>query len=153
MCGSQFYAETSPRSWRGYSSIACVLPIYPYEGDKIKLYYCSEAEATMNPTPWKPVLWDRTQDLDGEIPLHDDQKLDEVTALRYNKTSGQMTISTKDGVEWELKGDGGAAAADAVKYVGTELYIDTSLLPKGSYTLKLHRSKDSLELKLKMGLK
>ena len=153
VCGSQYYAETSPRSWRGYSSIACVLPIYPYEGDKIKLYYCSEAEVTMNPTPWKPVLWDRTQDLEGEIPVHDYQTLAEVTAIRYSKTSGVMTVSTKDGVKWELKGDGGTAVTDAVKYVGTELYIDTSLLPKASYTLKLQRDKDSLELKLKMGSK
>jgi len=151
VCGSQYYSETNPRSWRGYTSISCILPVYPREGDRIKLYYCAEDEVVMNPVPWKPVRWDRTQETVGEIFVTDDQSLAEVTSLNYNKTSGMLNISTKDGVEWKLSG--GSGASEAVSYVGTKLDIDTSVLPKGSYTLTLTRDKDKVELKLKMGQK
>ncbi len=153
VCGSQYYAETNPRSWRGYKDISCVLPVYPRSGDKIKLFYCSEDESVQNPTPWKPVLWDRTDEVVAEIPVFDTQTLSDVTSLLYSKTSGLMTISTKDGVDWTLSGADASVVQAAVKYVGTELYIDTSLLPKGSYTLSLVRGKDKLELRLKMGWK
>ena len=89
----------------------------------------------------------------AEIPVFDTQTLSDVTSLLYSKTSGLMTISTKDGVDWTLSGADASVVQAAVKYVGTELYIDTSLLPKGSYTLSLVRGKDKLELRLKMGWK
>lgn len=151
--GSQYYASTNPRSWRGYKNISCVLPVFPRTGDKIKLFYCSEDESVMTPTPWKPVLWDRTDDLVAEIPVSDNQTIAEVTTLRYLRSTGVLTVSTKDGLDWELSGADDATVKAAVIYTVTDMYIDTSLLPKGSYTLTLSRGKDKLELRLKMGLK
>lgn len=153
VCGSQFFDTTNPRSWRGYPSISCILPVYPLPGDRIKLYYCSEDEMTGETIPWKPVVWDRTEGTVGEIPVSDDQTLAEVTSLYYGKLLGLLTIRTKDNVEWELVGSGGTSFADAVSYQGTQMTIDTSLLPKGTYTLTLRRSGDKVELKLKMGTK
>ena len=98
-------------------------------------------------------MLDRTDEVVAEIPVFDTQTLSDVTSLLYSKTSGLMTISTKDGVDWTLSGADASVVQAAVKYVGTELYIDTSLLPKGSYTLSLVRGKDKLELRLKMGWK
>lgn len=150
--GSQIYSETNPRSWRGYSAISCVVPIYPRAGDRIRLFYCDDNEIVQNPVPWKPVRWDRTQDIVAEIELTDEQTLAEVTSVKYAKTTGLLTVETKDGVDWKLSG-ASATASEAVQYAGTTMSIDTSLLPKGSYTLTLSRDKEKVELKLKMGWK
>ena len=152
VCGSQYYSETNPRSWRGYPSISCLLSIYPREGDRIRLFYCGENEITSSTVPWKPVRWDRTQDTVGEILLSDDQSLAEATSMVYSKTSGILSISTKDGVRWNLSGPE-ASANEAVSYAATNMTIDTSGLPEGLYTLVLERDAEKIELKLKMGWK
>ncbi|MBR1538714.1 MAG: C10 family peptidase [Bacteroidales bacterium] len=152
VCGSQYYDVTNPRSWRGYTSISCLLSIYPREGDRIKLFYCSEDEIADKPVPWKPVRWDRTEETVGEIVVTDDQTLADVTSLSYNRTINLLTIKTKDGVDWKL-GGGSTVPSDAVRYAGLTLTIDESLLPKGTYTLTLVRDKDKVELRLKMGKK
>lgn len=150
VCGSQTYSETSPRSWRGYSSISCYLPVYPREGERIRLLYCSDEEAGMDPIPWKPVRWDQTLDIDGEVFVSDERTLEEVTSFSFSKTSGVLTVKTKDRVSWTL---GSAAADEAGRLYGTELSIDTNLLPQDSYTLKIQRDNDKWEIKLKMGRK
>lgn len=150
-CGSQLYNTTNPRSWRGYPGVDCIVSIYPREGDKLKLFYCSEDEMTMANVPWKPVLWDATEDVTGEIPLHDTYKLAEVTSLAYNKVSGIVTIETKDSVTWKL--EGGTVPDGTVTYTGTTLSIDSSQLKKGDYRLTLVRDKDKLELEITMGQK
>lgn len=149
--GSQHYDITNPRSWRGFSSVSCILQIYPRKGDRIRLFYCSDKEVTENPVPWKPVRWDSTDGTVGEILLTDNQTLAEVTSLSYSKTTGLLTIETKDGVK--VKIEGGNIPADAVTSYVTSIVIDASLIPSSTYKLIMERDDERLEMKLKMGKK
>lgn len=149
--GSQFYDTTKPRAWRGYPGVDCIVSIYPREGDKLMLFYCSEDEITLPQVPWRLVRWDKTEDVTGEIPLHDTYRLEDVTSLSYNKVSGLVTVETKDSVTWSLTG--GTVPEGAVTYVGTTLSIDSSVMKKGDYKLTLKRDKESLELEISMGQK
>ena len=149
--GSQYYDVTKPLSWRGYSSVDCLLSIYPRVGDRLRLFFCSEKEINMSPVPWKPVLWDTTDGVVGEILLSDNQTLAEVTSIKYSQGTGLLVLDTKDGVT--LKVEGGTIPDEAITTSVTQLVFDTSLITKGSYKLLLTRDKDKLELKFDMGKK
>ena len=89
----------------------------------------------------------------AEISVADDTRLADVTSVGYNKTSGDVTVETKDRVDWSLKGPSGTAVTEGVTYNMTTLTIPTANLPQGAYTLTLQRDSEKLVLTLKMGNK
>ena len=144
VCGSQYYAETSSRSWRGYTDINCILNTYPLEGDRIRAFYRGE---NWGENQWTPFYYDLTDGTVGEILVYDNQSLAEATTFSYAKTLQIVTIETKDHVTWSLKSSSGADASNCVTYSGILMTIDASKL-KGAYTLTLQRGSDQLSLNL-----
>ena len=144
VCGSQYYTETSPRSWRGYSDISCILNTFPMEGDRLRAFYRGE---NWGENQWTPFLYDHTDGTVGEILVYDNQTLAEATNFSYAKTLQIVTIETKDKVSWSLKSSSGADVSDCVSYSGVQMNIDASKL-KGAYTLTLQRGSDQLSLNL-----
>lgn len=138
-----------PGSGRGYSKIDCLMHSYPMDGDRIRLIYRS--------SNWSEGVWKTPEymsDVTAEIVLSDKIGLPEVTSLSYDKTSGDVTVETKDLVDWSLKNASGTALNEGVVYDVTTLTIPTRNLPKGSYTLTLKRGgSDQCILTLKMGNK
>ena len=133
-------------SGRGYSSIDCLMRSYPMEGDRIVLLYRS--------SKWPEDIWECPQampDVTAEIPVTDDTSLAEVSSLTYNKTSGEVTVETKDRVEWSLKNGSGTAVTDGIVYDVTTLTIPADKLAKGTYSLTLKRGDDHFTFTLKMG--
>ena len=144
VCSPQEFAETSPRSWRGFTDINCILNTYPLEGDRIRAFYRGES---WGKNEWAPFFYDLTDGTVGEILVYDNQTLAEATSFSYAKTLQIVTIETKDHVTWSLKSSSGADASEYVTYAGVLMTIDASKL-KGAYTLKLQRGSDQLSLNL-----
>ena len=137
-------------SGRGYTNIDCMMRSYPKEGEKIRLKYRS---LNWPEGVWEMPLYDHSSDIVAEISVADDTRLADVTSVGYNKTSGDVTVETKDRVDWSLKGPSGTAVTEGVTYNMTTLTIPTANLPQGAYTLTLQRDSEKLVLTLKMGNK
>ena len=150
LCPVKTIAELKAGSGRGYNNVACTLNVYPREGDRVKAIYRS---IDWPEGRWEYPLYDLTSDIVAEIFVTDDTTLAEVTSLSYNKTTGEMVVETKDGVDWKLTDSSGASITEGVSYNVTILTIQTSELAKGTYKLALKRDADQLELTLKMGKK
>ena len=150
LCPMKTINELKAGSGRGYNNVGCTLHVYPREGDRVKAIYRS---LTWPADKWEYPLYDLSSDIVAEIFVTDETTLAEVTSLSYNKTSGEMVVETKDGVNWTLTNSSGASVTDCVTYEVTTLTIQTAELAKGTYKLALKRDADSLELTLKMGTK
>lgn len=126
-----------PGSGRGYTNVDCLLLSYPLNGERIRLVYRS--------SNWPEGEWDSplySPDITAEIFVTDHLTLAEATSVSYDHTKAQMTVVTKDRVEWSLSSASGTAVTTGVSYSGLTLTIDTSSL-KGSYKLLLKRDGDS----------
>ena len=137
-------------SGRGFTNIDCYMHSYPQEGETIRLLYRS---LEWPEGKWEFPLYDLSSDLVAQIEVTDDTKLADVTSVAYNKTSGEVTVETKDRVEWSLKNSSGAEVKEGCVYELTTLKIPTEGLPKGSYTLTLKRNGEQVVINLKMGNK
>ena len=133
-------------SGRGYSNIDCLMRSYPMEGERIRLLYRS--------SKWPEDVWkfpEYMSDVTAEILVTDDTGLAEMTSLSYNKTSGEVTVETKDRVEWTLKNASGADVKEGIVYDVTTLVIPADKLSQGTYYLTLQRGTDRFTITLKMG--
>lgn len=133
-------------SGRGYSNIDCLMHSYPMEGERIRLLYRS--------SKWPEDVWkfpEYMSDVTAEILVTDDTGLAEMTSLSYSKTSGEVTVETKDRVDWTLKNASGAAVTEGIEYDVTKLKIPSDKLSKGTYYLTLQRGTDRFTITLKMG--
>lgn len=148
--GSQYYASTQPRHWRGYTGIVCILNRYPEQGDIIKAFYRS---SSWPDDDWREFLYDRTDGTTDSVPINDGQTLAEATNISYTTTLGELTVETKDYVDWSLTNAAGASMADYVTYSVTTMTIREKDLPKGTYKLELRRGSEQLAIDLKMGKK
>ena len=137
-------------SGRGYSKVSCVMRRFPLPGDYIKVVYRS---VDWPEGVWESPLYDLTSTIVSTIAVTDDTKLDEVSSLRYSKTTGDLILETKDDAEWTLTNASGTKLTDCVSYDVTTMTIHAADLPKSDYTLTLKRGAEKLELKLKMGTK
>ncbi len=137
-------------SGRGYTNIDCMMRAYPQEGEKIQLLYRS---LDWPEGVWETPLFDRTSDIVAEIAVSDGTKLSDVTSVSYNKTSGEVTVETKDRVDWTLKSSSGTAVKEGIVYDFTTLKIPTEGLSKGAYSLTLKHNGEQVVVNLKMGNK
>ena len=119
-CPVKTIAELKAGSGRGYNNVACTLNVYPREGDRVKAIYRS---IDWPEGRWEYPLYDLTSDIVAEIFVTDDTTLAEVTSLSYNKTTGEMVVETKDGVDWKLTDSSGASITEGVSYNVTILTI------------------------------
>ncbi len=147
--GEKDVKNLKPRGGLGYFRIECKINAYPMEGDKVRLIYRSN---NWPEGEWKVPLY-RLDDgsIESVAVKADDSKLADVTSLHYDKTSGGVTLKTKDRVEWSLK-KGTASVKEGVSS-DFKISIPVSDLTKDTYTLTLKRGKEKQEITLKMGNK
>ena len=120
-------------------------------GDKLKLFYRSDN--------WPEGLW-KTPLVNSEEPrtvfeievAPDESKLADVTSFKYDKSSGNVEMKTKDRVQWSLKKSSGAALRSGVSE-GFAISVPTADLTLDNYTLTLMRGDEKQTLTVKMGKK
>ena len=123
---------------------------FPEEGDYIKVLYRS---SQWGDDDWREFLYDRTDGTAVTVPVYDNQTLAEATNVSYSTTLDELTVETKDNVNWSLTAANGSSMASYVTYSITTMTIRAGEMPKGSYTLTLKRGADQVKLNLKMGKK
>ena len=150
VCGSQYIEMIQPRFWRGYTAVSCRMNRFPEEGDYIKVLYRS---SQWGDDDWREFLYDKTDGTAVTVPVFDNQTLAEATNVSYSTTLDELTVETKDNVNWSLTAANGSSMASYVTYSITTMTIRAGEMPKGSYTLTLKRGADQVKLNLKMGKK
>ena len=133
-------------------------PIYYYGG----LYYTCKIKSPIENMDklimvyryargeWKAVTCPHGQGVTDAIYLTD-KDLDAGTDFEYNKESKIITINTVSGVSASLKDASGNKISDAINKELKVITIDTSLLPAGTYTLKLTKGSNDKTIQITTG--
>lgn len=121
-------------------------PILP--GYRIRAYYSSER------TPdWTVIRGNEEDGCVWELLLAGESAytIEESTSFTYNKTEQVIRLTVQEGVSATLQDDRQTDYSDACNASGTEITIDASRLPAGSYTLTLQRDSEQKVLRFFLG--
>lgn len=112
-------------------------------GDRIRMFYNSER------TPeW--TLIKGGDECTWELLITDEYSIDETTRIRRNKEQETLIITTKEGVNVEFVHSDGSPV-NTVETVDQVTTIQTEGLPAGVYVLKLKKTFEYKEVKIKLG--
>ena len=112
-------------------------------GDHIRMFYNSER------TPeW--TLIKGGDECTWELLITDEYSIDETTRIRRNKEQETLIITTKEGVNVEFVHSDGSPV-NTVETVDQVTTIQTEGLPAGVYVLKLKKTFEYKEVKIKLG--
>lgn len=112
-------------------------------GDRIRMFYKSER------TPeW--TLIKGGDECTWELLVADEYTIDETTRIRRNKEQKTLIITTKEGVNVEFVHSDGSPV-NTVETVDQVTTIQTEGLPAGVYVLKLKKTFEYKEVKIKLG--
>ncbi len=126
--------------------IVITQPILP--GYRIRAYYSSER------TPdWTVIRGNEEDGCVWELLLAGESAytIEESTSFTYNKTEQVIRLTVQEGVSATLQDDRQTDYSDACNASGTEITIDASRLPAGSYTLTLQRDSEQKVLRFSLG--
>lgn len=133
---------TSGSSFRDVSQ-TCTITVPIEIGDRIRVFYQSEQ------TPeWTLVTGDT--DTVWELLVADEFSIDETTSICRNKLNNTIVVTTKDGVSVEWVHSKGTSKGNCYETVGNITTIHTENLPAGDYLLKLKKTFESHEVKIKL---
>ena len=133
---------TSGGSFRDVSQ-TCTITVPIEIGDRIRVFYQSEQ------TPeWTLVTGDT--DTVWELLVADEFSIDETTSICRNKLNNTIVVTTKDGVSVEWVHSKGTSKGNCYETVGNITTIHTENLPAGDYLLKLKKTFESHEVKIKL---
>jgi|GEM_PF-2696785 len=124
------YVEIPYNEEVGYI-IDLVLPRAPKVGDKLRFCYNGE-----NNGDWRDAVQYMGQDY--QIYLAPSQFVAEVTSMEFDRTSGQIMITTYQDIMWSVTDETGTPVADeSCIFDKGVLTIYSKDLPKGTYTVTL----------------
>lgn len=122
----------------------CTITVPIEIGDRIRGFY-----KNYESTEWK--LMKGLEDCVWELLVADEFTIDETTSIRRNKSQNTIVVTTKDGVNVEWVHSDGSPAGDCYETIDNVTTIHTEGLPAGDYLLKLKRTFESREVKIKLG--
>lgn len=79
--------------------------------------------------------------------------IDEATSFTYNKTSGDLLMTTLDGVAYKVSSDKGVAVLEGKLTGSTNFTLNTKDLPAGTYTFNLTNEYDSYSFNISINPK
>lgn len=112
-------------------------------GDRIRMYFRTEKHPE-----WKVI--EGGEDTVWDLLITDEFTIDETTNVRYTKETSIMQITTKEGVDVTLFGPDGTEYRDRCVKDGNVINIDLRDLSKGTYTVRLVKTFESEEFKVKL---
>ena len=112
-------------------------------GDRIRVFYQSEQT-----TEWTLVTGGT--DTVWELLVADEFSIDETTSICRNKLNNTIVVTTKDGVSVEWVHSKGTSKGNCYETVGNVTTIHTESLPAGDYLLKLKKTFESHEVKIRL---
>ena len=124
----------------------CKLTEELFIGDRLCLWYRSE-----NTPEWTIIRANVEQGDAAEIPVADQQFLDEVTSFKYTSETGELVISTKKDAEWKIEDTSGNSYTDGVSFKDGELVISTKQFRLKSYFITLTKGRDSKTVEFVFG--
>ena len=124
--------------------INCKLGSEPEIGDKLALFYSTDAENWKQIHP-DPGTW--SIDVIWEIPIADTHYIRESTSAQYNHNKRTFTFTYKKGVVPTLLLDG-QAITEGVKADSSKVTIDVTKLEGKKLILKLEKKKELEEIEL-----
>ena len=133
---------TSGSSFRDVSQ-TCTITAPIEIGDRIRVFYKSEI------TPEWTLVTGGT-DTVWELLVADEFSIDETTSICRNKLNNTIVVTTKDGVSVEWVHSKGTSKGNCYETVGNITTIHTENLPAGDYLLKLKKTFESHEVKIKL---
>ena len=98
---------------------------------------------------WKTILADRSLRGAESILLADEYTIEESTVFKYENASQTVTLTTKDGVEVRLSGNGLDVPVESVKK--NTFVIETGSLEAGLYTVTLSKGSEKKDLRIVTG--
>ena len=79
----------------------------------------------------------------AEEGIQEEQKIEDMTSLSFNRKTGELTLVTLEGVVASFKAkDSGQDCSSVLTHKGTQISIKSNLLGKGSYVLELKKKSD-----------
>lgn len=129
----------------GYKSykLRCLVTKDIEVGDRITLYQKNDRDGV-----WRRVLFDRYS-ICGELPIYDQLYIEESTTITFNPEDRRLSITLKPGVNYQLLFDG-SLYLNGVSGEDEPIIIDTSLLPGGTYTFRMEKKKELVNLLLEI---
>ena len=129
----------------GYKTykLSCLVTKDIEVGDRITLYQKNDRDGV-----WRRVLFDR-YNICGELPIYDQLYIEESTTLTFNPEDKLLTMILKPGVHYQLL-FGGSLYLDGVSSENEPIVIDTSLLQGGTYTFRMEKKKELVNLLLEI---
>lgn len=113
-------------------------------GDRIRVFYKSDR------TPeW--TLVKGGEDCAWELLVADEYTIDETTSIRRNKLQNTIVVTTKEGVSVKWVHSDGRSTGDCYETVDNVTTIHTEGLPAGDYLIKLKKTFESREVRIKLG--
>ena len=85
-----------------------------------------------------------------ELLIADEFSIDETTSICRNKLNNTIVVTTKDGVSVEWVHSKGTSKGNCYETVGNVTTIHTESLPAGDYLLKLKKTFESHEVKIRL---
>ncbi len=113
------------------------------EGDRLRMFY--KTEKLNN---W--VLIKGGEECKWELILRDLAPIDKVSSLSYNKTTKTLVINIDQGITVNLFDSNNNNLSSKCKVEDKKVTVNTSDLPSDTYTIKLSRNTDVVELKVKL---
>lgn len=112
-------------------------------GDRIRVFYKSER------TPeW--TLIKGGDECVWELLVADEYSIDETTSICRNKLQNTIVVTTKEGVSVKWVHSDGRSTGDCYETVGNVTEIHTEGLPPGDYLIKLKKTFENREVKIKL---
>jgi hypothetical protein len=124
-------------------SKTCTITVPIEIGDRIRVFYQSEQT-----TEWTLVTGGA--DCIWEILVADEFTIDESTSICRNKLQNTIVVTTKDGVRVEWVNSKGTPIGNCYETLGNVTTIHTESLPAGDYLLKLKKTFESHEVKIRL---
>lgn len=113
-------------------------------GDRIRLFFKSNKM-----TDWQ--LIKGGPECSWDLLVADEYTIEESTNLKYNKKASTLLVQTKEGVDVQFMNGNGIVLADRCTNEGVQTTIRTEGLQAGVYKLKLKKTFESCEVKIRLG--
>lgn len=140
-----FECRDLQRGW-GYTDLkrSCTITVPIAIGDRIRMFYKSE----------KTPEWTLVKGGDEcvwELLVADEFTIEESTVVRYNKKDGVWTVTTKKGVGVQFVSEAGVVLNERCVTEGVVTTINTQGLEEGVYILKLEKTFEACDVRIRLG--